>query len=105
MESRALAIAFFYAIGTAVGGVTGPLIFAELVGTKQVGDTVLAFVIGAIVMIVAGLVEAWLGVRAERKGLEDVATPLSAEDATEPARAETPAAPATSVDVLLDGHD
>jgi MFS family permease len=87
METRALAIAFFYAIGTAVGGVTGPLIFAELVGTKQVGDTVLAFVIGASVMIAAGLVEAWLGIRAERKGLEELATPLSAEDAAEPARA------------------
>ena len=87
METRALAIAFFYAIGTAVGGVSGPLIFAELVGTGQVRDTVLAFVIGACVMIVAGLVELWLGVKAERQGLERLATPLSAEDAAEPARA------------------
>jgi MFS family permease len=88
METRALAIAFFYAIGTAVGGVSGPLIFAELVGTGRVGDTVVAFVIGAAVMIIAGLVELWLGVRAERKGLESLATPLSAEDAAEePARA------------------
>jgi len=38
------------------------------------------------VMIAAGLVEAWLGIRAERKGLEELATPLSAEDAAEPAR-------------------
>ena len=29
METRALAIAFFYAIGTAVGGITGPLLFGE----------------------------------------------------------------------------
>ena len=27
METRALCIAFFYAIGTAVGGITGPLLF------------------------------------------------------------------------------
>jgi MFS family permease len=87
METRALAIAFFYAIGTAVGGVSGPLIFAELVGTGRVGDTVLAFVIGAIVMIVAGLVELWLGIKAERQGLERLATPLSAEDAEDHARA------------------
>ncbi|WP_250038053.1 MFS transporter [Paractinoplanes maris] len=78
METRALAIAFFYAIGTAAGGITGPLLFAELVGTGQVGDTVLAFVIGASLMIAAGLVEAFLGVKAERKSLEDLATPLTA---------------------------
>jgi MFS family permease len=81
METRALAIAFFYAIGTAAGGITGPLLFSKLVGTGEVGDTVLAFVIGAVVMIVAGLVELWLGVKAERQGLESLATPLSAEDA------------------------
>ncbi|MFI5493988.1 MFS transporter [Actinoplanes sp. NPDC051859] len=78
METRALAIAFFYAIGTAVGGVSGPLLFAELVGTGKVGDTVLAFVIGAVLMIAAGLVEAFLGVKAERQSLEQLATPLSA---------------------------
>ena len=80
METRALAIAFFYAIGTAAGGITGPLLFAELVGTGQVGDTVLAFVIGALVMIAAGLVEAFLGVKAERQNLEKLATPLTAAE-------------------------
>jgi MFS family permease len=80
METRALAIAFFYAVGTAVGGISGPLIFADLVGTGEVGDTVTAFVIGAILMIAAGLVEAILGVKAERQSLEDLATPLSAAE-------------------------
>ncbi|WP_250002819.1 MFS transporter [Actinoplanes sp. M2I2] len=80
METRALAIAFFYAIGTAVGGITGPLLFAGLVGTGQVGDTVLAFVIGACLMIAAGLVEAVLGIKAEGRSLEDLATPLTATD-------------------------
>jgi len=78
METRALAIAFFYAIGTAAGGITGPLLFAHLVGSGKVGDTALAFVIGAVLMIGAGLVELVLGVRAERKSLEELATPLSA---------------------------
>jgi MFS family permease len=86
METRALAIAFFYAVGTAVGGVTGPLLFAGLVGTGKVGDTVLAFVIGATLMIAAGLVEAVLGVKAERQSLEKLATPLTA---AEPATATT----------------
>jgi MFS family permease len=82
METRALAIAFFYAIGTAAGGISGPLLFAKLVGTGQVADTVLAFVIGASVMIAGGLVEAVLGVRAERRSLEDLARPLTAHPAT-----------------------
>jgi MFS family permease len=80
METRALAIAFFYAVGTAAGGITGPLLFAHLVGTGKVGDTVVAFVIGAVLMILAGVVELILGVRAERQSLEDLATPLSAAD-------------------------
>ena len=81
METRALAIAFFYAIGTAAGGITGPLLFSSLVSSGKVADTVLAFCIGASLMILAGLVEIFLGVRAERRGLEDIAQPLTAADA------------------------
>ena len=33
METRALAIAFFYAVGTAIGGIVGPLLFAKLIDT------------------------------------------------------------------------
>jgi hypothetical protein len=36
-------------------------------------------------MIAAGLVEVWLGVNAEQKPLEEIATPLTAEDAGQPA--------------------
>jgi MFS family permease len=86
METRALAIAFFYAVGTAAGGITGPLLFAHLVGSGKVGDTVVAFVVGAVLMIAAGLVEAVLGVKAEGMGLESLATPLSAAE-EEPAAA------------------
>ncbi|GGO62065.1 MFS transporter [Nonomuraea cavernae] len=77
METRAMAIAFFFAIGTAAGGIAGPLIFSELVSTGVPADTALAFSIGALLMIAAGLVELFLGVRAERKGLEEIAAPLS----------------------------
>ena len=83
METRALAIAFFYAIGTAAGGITGPLLFSHLVSTGKVSDTVLAFSIGAGLMILAGLVEIVLGVKAERRSLEDIALPLTAEDTSE----------------------
>ncbi len=78
METRALAIAFFYAIGTAAGGITGPLLFSALVSTGKVADTVLAFCIGAILMIAGGMVELILGVKAERRSLEDIARPLTA---------------------------
>jgi MFS family permease len=79
METRALAIAFFYAIGTAAGGISGPLLFSSLVSTGKVSNTVIAFAIGAVLMILAGLAEIFLGVRAERKGLEEIASPLTAE--------------------------
>lgn len=82
METRAMAIAFFYAVGTGAGGITGPLLFSHLVGSGQVSQTTLAFVIGAAVMIFGGLVELAYGVKAERMSLENIAKPLTAEDAT-----------------------
>ncbi|MEU6145217.1 MFS transporter [Streptomyces sp. NPDC047081] len=78
METRAMSIAFFYALGTAAGGISGPLLFADLTGTGKVADTVLAFQIGAALMCAAGLVAAVLAVRAERRSLEDIARPLTA---------------------------
>jgi MFS family permease len=81
METRALAIAFFYAIGTAVGGITGPLLFAKLIATGHEGTVAIGFYIGAAVMIIGGIVEIALGVKAEGKQLEDIAKPLTAEDA------------------------
>ncbi|MFC5217440.1 MFS transporter [Streptomyces coerulescens] len=78
METRAMSIAFFYALGTAAGGISGPLLFADLTGTGKVGDTVLAFQIGAALMCLAGLVAAFFAVRAERRSLEDIARPLTA---------------------------
>lgn len=59
------------------GGIAGPLIFAKLVSSGVPGDTALAFTIGAILMILAGIVEMIFGVKAERRGLEDIAAPLS----------------------------
>ncbi|MGW1723147.1 MFS transporter [Streptomyces sp. NPDC002306] len=86
METRAMSIAFFYALGTAAGGISGPLVFADLTSSGVVGDTVLAFQIGAGLMCAAGLVAAFLAVKAERRSLEDIATPLSV---TKPSTAET----------------
>ncbi|HEY5846342.1 MAG TPA: MFS transporter, partial [Microlunatus sp.] len=86
METRALCIAFFYAIGTAVGGITGPLLFGTLIGNAaESGDiTGIApgYFIGAALMIMGGIVAAFLGVDAENKSLEDIAQPLTATDAS-----------------------
>ncbi len=80
MEIRALAIAFFYAVGTAIGGITGPLLFGQLINSGQRGQVVWSFLIGAAVMALAGLVELRLGVAAEQRSLEDLATPMTALD-------------------------
>ncbi|OBA68938.1 MFS transporter [Mycobacterium sp. 1554424.7] len=81
METRALAIAFFYAVGTAIGGISGPLLFGQLINSGQRGQVVWSFLIGAAVMAIAGLVELWLGVAAERRPLEELALPLTVADA------------------------
>ena len=84
LETRALAIAFFYAIGTAAGGISGPLLFSRLVATGKVSDTVIAFSIGAALMILGGIAELILGVKAERQSLESIAQPLTAEEGDAP---------------------
>ncbi len=81
METRALAIAFFYAVGTAIGGITGPLLFGQLINSGERGLVVWSFLIGAGVMAISGLVELWLGVAAEQRPLEELALPLTVADA------------------------
>jgi MFS family permease len=77
LEMRALAIAVFYAFGTALGGISGPLLFGELIETANRTNVFIGYLIGAGLMIGAGLVHAIWGVAAERRSLETVAAPLS----------------------------
>jgi MFS family permease len=79
-ELRAQAIALFYALGTAVGGVAAPWVFGLLIGTGSRFNVFYGYAFGAALMLVAAAVELKLGVRAERLPLERVARPLSAED-------------------------
>lgn len=79
METRALAIALFYAVGTGLGGIIGPVLFGRLVESGVVGNVVVGYVIGAGLMMAAGLVQWFMGVEAARRSLEDIAAPLSAE--------------------------
>jgi len=78
LEARALAIAFFYAVGTAIGGVASPWLFGMLVGTGERGEVFLGYLFGAALMVGAAIVELAIGVRAERQPLESVARPISA---------------------------
>ena len=85
METRALCIAFFYAIGTAVGGITGPLLFGKLIDHASASGDITGiapgYFLGAGLMIAGGVVAAFLGVKAEGRSLEDIAQPLTAEEA------------------------
>ena len=85
METRALCIAFFYALGTAAGGIAGPLLFGKLIqnavdGGDGISAIALGYYIGAALMIAGGVVAAFLGVKAEGQSLESIARPLTAED-------------------------
>lgn len=80
LEIRALAIAIFYAIGTGIGGVAAPLLFGALIETGSRDSVFAGYLLGAAIMLFAGIVQAVWGVAAERRALEDVARPLSAAD-------------------------
>lgn len=80
LEIRALAIAFFYAVGTGIGGVGAPFLFGALIDTGSRLSLFGGYLFGAGLMLAAAVIAARYGVAAERKALEDVATPLSATD-------------------------
>jgi MFS family permease len=80
LEIRALAIAFFYAIGTGIGGIAGPLLFGVLINTGARSSVALGYFAGAALMLAAAAVEAVWGVAAERRALETVARPLALMD-------------------------
>jgi MFS family permease len=79
LEVRAMAIAFFYALGTAAGGIVAPWFFGTLVATGQRSAVFYGYLIAAALMLAAAGVEVLWGVKAERASLEDIAAPLSAE--------------------------
>jgi len=80
LEIRALAIAFFYAIGTGIGGIVGPLLFGLLIESGSRSSLFFGYLFGAVLMIAAGLIGWRWGIAAERKSLETVANPLALAD-------------------------
>jgi MFS family permease len=77
LEIRALAIAFFYAVGTGIGGVAGPLLLGALIDTGSRWSVLWGYLLGAALMLAAARIAARYAVAAEGKPLEQVARPLA----------------------------
>jgi MFS family permease len=80
VEIRAMAIAVFYAVGTGIGGVVAPALFGALIESGSRGSVFAGYAAAAALMLVAALVAALFAIQAERRPLEEVATPLSAAE-------------------------
>jgi MFS family permease len=77
LETRALAIACFYALGTAIGGSTSPLLFGWLIESGSTWRVSFGYTIAALLLLLAAGTELRFGVDAEGKPLESIADPLS----------------------------
>ena len=77
LEIRALAIALFYAVGTGIGGVAGPVLFGALVDTGSRGSVFAGYLLGSGLMIAAAFIAWRYCIAAERQPLESVAPPLA----------------------------
>jgi MFS family permease len=80
LEVRGLVIALFYAAGTTLGGLAGPAIFGALIDSGSRPMLMWGYLASAALMLIAAVVEAFMGVAAEGRSLESVARPLSAVD-------------------------
>ena len=74
LEIRGMAISIFYAVGTLVGGVAAPVLFGYLIGTGSREYLFAGYLAGAVLMIGAAVVEACIGVKAERQSLSVIST-------------------------------
>jgi len=80
LEVRALAIALFYAVGTAIGGVAGPWLLGHLIDSGSRLSVFTGYLFGTALMLAAALIAAIWATAAERKPLEEVARPLASVD-------------------------
>jgi MFS family permease len=81
LETRALAIALFFAIGTGAGGVLAPSLFGALIQSGKAIEVFYGDIFGAVLMAAAGVITIFFAVDAEGKSLESIAKPLSAVEA------------------------
>jgi len=80
LEVRGQAISYFFCIAQGAGALA-PVIYGALMGDfSSRGPLTVGFFIGAVVMIIGGVVALAIGINAEGQSLEDVADPLSKVD-------------------------
>ena len=80
LETRALAIACFYALGTLIGGSLSPLLFGWLIGSGSSWSVSAGYALAALLLLLAAITEWKLGIDAEGKSLESIASPLSSQN-------------------------
>ena len=83
MEIRAMAIAFFFVVAQGAG-ILAPWLYGKLIETSA-ESVFYGYLLGAGMMLAGAVVELWLGVKAEGRSLEHIATPLSAQPLSEDA--------------------
>ncbi len=87
IEIRAEAIAVFFAIAQ-IFGAFGPFFYGWLIGDgKSTTGLFIGYVIGGAIMVIGGLVELAIGIKAEGKSLEDITKPITATPEGGPAPA------------------
>ncbi len=78
LEVRSKAIAVFFAIAQCFGAIA-PAIYGALIGDgSQPVKLFIGYLVGAVIMIIGGVVAFFLAVDAEGRSLEDIASPLAA---------------------------
>lgn len=88
LETRAMAISFFYAIGTATGGVVAPAVFGQLIGTGSRRFVFYGYAFACLLMLGAAAVEWFLGVEAGQRSLEEITSPLSSSSSSSPSSSD-----------------
>ena len=66
LEIRALAIAFFFSLGTAAGGIAAPWLFGVLIGSGSREKVFYGYLLAGALMLAAAAIEVGIGVKAER---------------------------------------
>ena len=77
LEARAMAISLFYAVGTGLSALA-PTLFGALIESASRTNVNYGYLLGAGLMLAAGVIAVYLAVPAERKALEDIASPYTA---------------------------
>jgi MFS family permease len=83
LELRGQAISYFFTVGQIAGSIA-PVLYGTLIGDgTDRGPLTIGYFVGAVIMIIGGVVAFIFGVDAERRSLESITSPLSTVNPTE----------------------